>query len=302
MEKKSILVFGATGNIGGALTRNLLSRGWIVHAVTRNPNSDKAKILSSLGANIVQADMDDPQSLKPVFKGIKRVFSLQNWTTSGIEGEIMQGKFVADAAKEAEVEHLVFASAGTGDPDTGVPHFNSKLEVEAYMRTLQLPFTIVRPAPFMELLTEKAFFPALAAWGAQIKILGWDTPIPWVAAEDIGVVISKIFKDPDSWIGKDLQLFGDIKTMRECQRIFQEIDGKNPSRLSLPLWLFNKMAGEEMVIMWRWLNKMIREGKADELFKPLQETQKIYPQVSDLKTWLTTKRKTHQRLDTIQAM
>ena len=65
------------------------------------------------------------------------------------------------------------------------------------MRGLGLPFTIVRPGPFMELLTDKEFFPPLSVWGAQIKILGWDKPIPWIAVRDIGIAVANIFEDDD---------------------------------------------------------------------------------------------------------
>jgi uncharacterized protein YbjT (DUF2867 family) len=287
---KKVLIFGATGNIGGAAARELLNRGWHVRAVTRNPDSDKAQTLAKLGAEVVLGNMDDRASLERNFAGMPRVFSVQNWTTSGTSGEVRQGKLVAEVAQSAGVEHLVYGSAGTGDSNTGVPHFDSKLEVEGYMRTLGLPFTIVRPAPFMELLTEKEFYPALSVWGAQIKILGWDTPIPWVAVHDIGVSIAKIFSQPDTWIGKDVSLFGDVKTMRECQEIFITVDGKRPFRMPLPLGLFQRMAGEEFVKMWRWLDKLIIERGQQALIQDLESSRRVNADMLDLHCWLKMKR------------
>ena len=67
MNLKQALIFGATGNIGGATSRELLNRGWLVRAVTRNPESQKAKALAEAGADIVQADMEDINSIKNVF-------------------------------------------------------------------------------------------------------------------------------------------------------------------------------------------------------------------------------------------
>jgi uncharacterized protein YbjT (DUF2867 family) len=191
---KQVLIFGATGNIGGAATRELLMRGWHVRAVTRDPNSDKALAVAKLGAELFQADMEDRESVKAAFDGYKRVFSVQSWGISGVDGEVRQGKLVADVARSAKVEHLVYGSAGTGEPHTGVPHFQSKIEVESYMRAIGLPFTIIRPGPFMELLTKKEFFPALGFWGTGPKVLGWDTPIPWVAVPDIGVAVVSMIR------------------------------------------------------------------------------------------------------------
>jgi uncharacterized protein YbjT (DUF2867 family) len=172
--------------------------------------------------------MDDRTLLDKVFDGMQRVLSVHNWVTSGAEGEVRQGKMVADVARSVGVEHLVDGSAGTGESDTGLAHFNSKLEGKAYMRTLDLPFTIVRPAPFMELLTEKEFFPAMGAWGVKPKVLGGDTPIPWVAVRDIGIAVSNNFEDPKTWIGRDVSLYGDVKTFGESRAIFTTIDGKKP--------------------------------------------------------------------------
>jgi len=195
MQKKSVLIFGATGHIGGAAARELLKRDWQVRAVTRNPESVEAQELLKLGAEIIQADMEDKPSLENAFKDMGKVLSVQNWTTAGIEGEKRQGKLVGDVAKSAGVKHLVYASAGTGDRHTGIPHFDNKIVVEDHMRKLELPFTIVRPTPFMELLSEKEFFPAMATWGVEPKIVGWELPIPWVAVHDLGKAVANIFED-----------------------------------------------------------------------------------------------------------
>jgi uncharacterized protein YbjT (DUF2867 family) len=287
---KKVLIFGATGNAGGAASRELLQRGWRVRAVTRTPDSDKARALAILGAEVVHGDMNDRASLERNFAGMERVLSVQNWTAIGASGEARQGKLVADAAQAAGVQHLVYVSAGTGDPDTGVPHFESKLEVEAYMRGLGLPFTILRPAPFMELLTEKEFYPALGVWGAKIKILGWDAPIPWVAVHDLGIAIAKFFEHPETWVGQDVSLFGDIRTMRECRQTFMRVLGKKPFRIPLPLGLFQKMAGEEFVLMWRWLAGIVSERGPQYLNQILEESRRINPDLLDMESWLEMKR------------
>lgn len=287
---KRALIFGTTGNIGGAVTRELLKRGWSVRAVTRYPDSERSFALVELGAEVFQADMENRASLEAAFDGIRRVFSVQNWTTSGTDGEVRQGKLVADVAHAAGVEHLVYGSAGTGESNTGVPHFDSKLEVEAHMRALGLPFTVVRPAPFMELLTEKEFYPPLSIWGAQIKILGWDAPIPWVAVRDLGIAIAHFFENPATWIGQDVSLFGDVKTMRECKDVFVAVDGRKPFGLPLPLGLFQKMAGDEFVKMWRWLDDQISEQGHQDLWQTVQDSRQINPEMLDLENWLRTKR------------
>ena len=165
-NSQEALVFGATGNLGGAVTRELLRRGWRVRGVTRNPQSEKAQALAGAGAEMVQADMDDAASLRRAFAGMERVFSVQNWLTAGVEGEVRQGKAVADVARSVGVKHLVYGSAGIGVSGTGIPHFESKVVVERYMADIGLPVTAVRPTPFMELLANEEVIPPVGAWGA----------------------------------------------------------------------------------------------------------------------------------------
>ncbi len=290
MREKRVLIFGATGNVGGATAREMLKRGWQVRAVTRNPESKRARALAALGAEVVQGDMNDPRSLKHVFEGFQRVLSVQNWRISGKGGEIRQGKQVADAALAAGVEHLVYASAGTGEANTGVPHFDDKLVVEEYMQKLGVPFTVVRPVPFMELLSEKAFFPPVGIWGMAPRILGWDTPLPWVAVRDIGVAMAQIFEDPDHWIGQEIVLCGDVKSLNECRQIFTAVEGKPPRRLPLPQWLFRKLAGDELIVMWKWMKNWLQEQGTDGLETLRNHSQKVCPDLLDVETWLKSKR------------
>ena len=291
MSDKQVLIFGATGNVGGATVSEMLRRGWHVRAVTRNPESGKARALAALGAEVVQGDMDDLASLERVFDGFRRVLSVQNWQVSGPKGEVRQGKQVAEAARSAGVEHLVFASAGTGESDTGVPHFDNKLVIEQYMRDLELPFTVVRPVPFMELMTEKEFSPPVGIWGFSPKILGWNTPLPWVAVRDIGIAIANIFENPEGWIGRELILCGDVKTLDECRNIFTAVRGKRPFRVPIPLWLFRKMAGDELIVMWKWMTDWIA-GQGEQGLQELREASRsVCPELLDVASWLKKKQK-----------
>lgn len=287
-EQKDVLIFGATGNVGGAAARELLRRGWQVRAVTRNPQGENAQALAVLGAELVQADMEDRQSLEAAFDGVQRVFSVQNWVTHGVEGEIRQGKIVADAALAAGVSHIVYGSAGIGEPGTGVPHFENKLVIEGYMRDLGLPLTIVRPGPFMELMSAKEFFPTFTAWGAMPKVIGWDTPTPWIAVEDIGTTIANVFADPHTWIGRDVKLIGDVRSLRQCQADFQTVHGKKPFGLPLPLGLFKRMAGEEFLTMIQWMDSWINEKGPEYLWGLVEDSREALPEPHDVASWLAS--------------
>jgi uncharacterized protein YbjT (DUF2867 family) len=103
---RMIVVTGATGLQGGAVARHLLMDGWHVRGLTRNTASQQAQALRALGAEVVQGDMAEAASLRPVFEGAYGVYSVQNPFIGGPEQEIRQGKNVADVAKDVGVEHL----------------------------------------------------------------------------------------------------------------------------------------------------------------------------------------------------
>jgi uncharacterized protein YbjT (DUF2867 family) len=286
INDKKVLIFGATGNIGGATARELLGRGWQVRAVTRSPQGKKAQALAALGAEVVQADMEDRASLDAVFDSMKRVLSVQNWTISGVEGEVRQGKLVADAARAAQIEHLVYASAGIGEPGTGVPHFDSKLGVEAYMRKLDLPFTILRPGPFMELMTHKPFFPAMGVWGVMPKLVGWETPSPWVALPDIGKAAANMFASGTFWAGRTIDLIGDQKSLAQCRSTFVQITGKKPLSIPLPVSLFKKAAGEEMIVLWQWLRAWMEDDGPVQVQAMIHDSHQLVPDLLDVESWI----------------
>ncbi len=150
MNRGPVLVVGATGNQGGATARALLADGWPVRAMTRDPNSAGAKELAALGAELVTADLDDPPSLEAAVRGMYGVFSVQNFMTAGLEGEVRHGNAVAAAASEAGVMHFVYTSVGGAERASGVPHFETKWTIEQRITQLGLPATVLRPALFMD--------------------------------------------------------------------------------------------------------------------------------------------------------
>ena len=280
-KNRIIVVTGATGLQGGAVTRHLLSNGWHVRALTRNPKSEKAQTLSALGAEVLQADMDKPDSLVPVFEGAYGVFSVQNPVISGVEGEIRQGKNVAEAARQAGVQHLVYGSAGTGVKGTGIPSWESKLVIEDHMKSLGLPLTVLRPMAFMELMTEKKFFPPVSTWRIMPELMGSQRKVVWLSVEDLGFIVAKAFAEPGRFIGKELNLASDIQSIEECRGIYREVMGKRPPSFPMPVWMFERFGfvGEDLSIMWRWLREAMIDMDTDTALR-------IQPDALNVRKWL----------------
>src|SRR5215208_4491083 len=222
-EKRGILVSGATGQQGGATALNLLERGFAVRALTRDPEKAAARELAEFGAEVVSGDLEDRASIERVLDGVYGVFSVQHFMEAGVEGEVRQGVLLADAARAAGVEHLVYSSVGSAHRETGIPHFESKWEVEEHVRSSGVPYTVLRPVFFMQ---NWEFMREPILGGMLPQPLDPDKPFQMVDANDIGVFAAMAFENPDRWIGREVDLAGDEKTMPEIADTFSRVIGR----------------------------------------------------------------------------
>src|SRR5882757_9881217 len=126
-----VLVTGATGSQGGAVAKLLLDHGHQVRAVTRQPDSPAAKALAARGVELVVGDLTDRPAMEAAARGVDAVFAMGTPYENGTAVEIQQGVTLADAAKAAGA-FLVYSSVSNADQKTGVPHFDSKYEVEKH--------------------------------------------------------------------------------------------------------------------------------------------------------------------------
>lgn len=201
-----ILVSGATGTQGGAVALELARRGYRVRGLTRNPDSEASRGLSARGIQMVRGDFDDAASLDKALEGAYGAFSVQQYRGVGVDGEIRQSKAFADAAKRAGTQHFVYTSVAKATLGTGVPQFESKLEIENYIRSLAIPHTILRPASFMSTV-EPSRDDARA--GGFSGPLAPEFERVFVAPSDIGRFAAEAFDDPSAWLGRELSIASD---------------------------------------------------------------------------------------------
>jgi uncharacterized protein YbjT (DUF2867 family) len=258
LSGKTFVVTGATGRQGSAVVRHLRQAGAHVRALTRNPQSDKAKQIAALGAELVTGDMEKPETLPALFQGATGVYSVQNPYTSSFASEIQQGKNVANAAKMAGVTHIIQGSAGLGKK-TGVPSWDSKLEIEEHIKSLGLPLTILRPMAFMELITDPGYYPMASTFHLMPKLMGADKKVVWLAVDDLGAIAARVFADPDRYIGQDLKLTSDLQSIEEVRALYRQVMGKKPPHFPMPEFMFRMFTGEDLIIMWKYLHNVALE-------------------------------------------
>ena len=251
MNNKTILVTGATGQQGGAVARHLLKQpGFAVRALTRDSSKPAARDLAQAGADIFRGDLDDPASVRRALEGAWGVFSVQNFMECGYDREIRQGKTLADAAKAAGLQHLVYSSVVSADRKTGLPHFESKWQIEQHIHQCGIPYTILRPAFFMQNWFTYGRESILN--GALSLPLNPQTPLQQISVEDIGAFAAMAFQNPSKWADRTIELAGEELTMLRVAETLSRVLGRTVKYVQVAWEQFRQSAGEEMTRMYRW--------------------------------------------------
>jgi uncharacterized protein YbjT (DUF2867 family) len=245
MSKKIITVFGATGAQGGGLAHAILAdknSEFAVRAVTRDINSDKAKQLADLGAEVVSADIDDKQSLVKVLQGAYGAYFVTFfWAHFSPEKEISEAKNMAEAAKEAGIQHAIWSTLEDTrkwvplDDDRmptlhgkyKVPHFDAKGESDKYFTEAGVPVTFLRASFYWDNFIYFGSGPKKGPDGKLYLTFPLDDKkMAGIASEDIGKAAYGIFKKGKEMIGKTVGVAGEHLTGTEMASAMSKALGK----------------------------------------------------------------------------
>ncbi|SHG71160.1 Uncharacterized conserved protein YbjT, contains NAD(P)-binding and DUF2867 domains [Flavobacterium fluvii] len=227
-NKKVITVFGATGAQGGGLVRAILAdknSDFSVRAVTRDANSEKAKGLAQLGAQIVVADIDDVQSIKKALEGAYGAYFVTFfWEHFSVEKEQQEVANFIKAAKEVHLKHIIWSTLEDTrnwmslDDDRmptlqgkyKVPHFDGKGEADKFFVDAGLPTTFLRTSFYWDNFIHFGMGPKKGEDGNYYITLPMDTKkLAGIAADDIGKCAYGIFKKGSQVIGKTIGIAGE---------------------------------------------------------------------------------------------
>ncbi len=249
-----VLVTGATGKQGGSVARTLLDYGHKVRGLTRNPESEKAKLLAEEGVEVVKGSFDDPDSIREAMKDVEAVFLMGTSFEGGVEVETKHGITVADIAKEMGIKHLVYTSVASANKNTDIPHFESKFKVEEHIRKIDVPYTIVRPVSFMENYIAPWVLHKLEQ-GVIESPLDPDSQTELIAVKDIGRFVLHVLENREQFLGKEIDIASERISEEEITHILSgalgrpvhlhEIDLDNPETL-----------GEDMTKMYKWIKEV----------------------------------------------
>ncbi len=257
----TVFVTGATGQQGGTLARQLLKRGHRVLALTRTPGAPAAKALERAGASLVQGDFEKPDTLVSAMKGVDAVFLMGTpFTPGGPEAEVREGKAAVDAARQAGVKHLLYSSVGGAAKRTGIPHFDSKHEVEQAVRASGVPFTIVGPVWFMENFTGPMFGGTLPQ-GTLALALPPKRGLQMVALADLGAVYVRVLENRDRFLGRRFDFASDEVSGEQAVAHLSRAIGRPITYTEVPVAAVRQQS-EDLARMYEWFNS---EGYQSDL-------------------------------------
>lgn len=233
-----VAVLGAAGGQGGAVVDALLDAGRTVRGVVRSPESARAHALADRGIEIAVADLMSGDGLTEAFTGTAGAFALTTPFESGADAELTQGDAIIAAAEAAQLPYLVFSSVASANLGTGVPHFESKYQVEQRLANSGIPNTIVGPTYFYDNI-----FGDRDALGAGFLLMAMPTemPLQQVSRADLGSVVAALFVDPSQHLGARIDIASDSVTPGQMAAVISSATGTtvtaesyDPERISSP--------------------------------------------------------------------
>jgi len=248
---KTIFVTGITGNQGGAVAKHILAQNHKVIGLTRNANSNKATHWQNKGVTLVEGDLNKPNSYKSHLEKADAIYLVQ--ALQGKQKEIAQGKQFIDALGDQKKAHLVYASVLGADLNTGVPHFDSKFELENYIKSKNINYTILRPGSFYE----NHLFPRVAKdirKGTYMSPLNKTCKQQMIGVDHIGKIASKVISNREIYEGKTLSIATDEWQTNDIPNVFSEAINKPVTYKKLPGFITRLAMGKDLYKMFKYMN------------------------------------------------
>ncbi len=278
-----IVICGATGQQGGAVVDALTALGQgRLRGLTRDVTTSKAQALRKRGVDMVQADLGNADSLAVAFDGARAVFAVtQPWTADYKKAspwiEVEQGRAIITAAERMNVGHVVLSTVILDGVfrKTGVPHVDSKIEIEIALAKSKLPWTVLGPGTFMDNIGTK-FFPV-----GHKTIRGFvskETSLPYIAVRDIGRAAAKVFADPSPYLGKRLNLIAGMYDGDAVCNALSNVYGR-PYRWKAPSRLLMRIFAPEFYKMREGFEKFGRPPFPATYLENVESTRQLLPDV-----------------------
>ena len=289
-----ILIVGGTGALGSATAEQLLAQREAVRIMTRTPA--KAEALQALGADVVQGDLRDQDSLVQACQGVDAVLaSAHSIMGSGSEASKYiddQGhRWLIDAAKAAGVPRFVYVSAWGAAPDHPANFFRIKYKIEQYLRNSGLSCHILRPTAFMESHAYQLIGQPILETG-KVTVFGkGENPRNFVAAADVAHFAVLMLLKPEA--SEDVLEIGGPENFTNMQVVgmYEELAGRKAKVSHVPLGMLrimSPMTGPFNPGLSQVMAISIWHDTTDQTFDPSALLQRYPMTLTRLADWMAT--------------
>ena len=254
-KKRLVLVTGATGQQGGAVTRALLEMGHDVRAMVRDTQSEKAVELAQMGVELVEGDMEDTASIAAAAQGVDSMFAVTSPFVGGTDHETELGKNLVDGAVAAGVGHVVYSSVASADKGTGVPHFESKWEVEKHLVESDLDWTVAAPVFFYENISSPWLAEDLAR-GRYRQAMPVDRDLQMIGLASIGAFNATVIDGREDFYGQRIDIASDELSGADTAAALSAATGHTVTFDEQPIDEVRADFGEDMALMYEWFNQV----------------------------------------------
>lgn len=240
-----ILIVGVTGVLGRESARQLLAAGHRVRGLTRFP--ENASVVKKLGAEIVQGDLIDRDSLQTACQGVDAILAAahQVMGTGKYSSEAVDDKghcALIDVARDAGVKHFVYTSAQHVSPNHPTDFYRNKAKAEAYLRASGMSYTVLRPPAFMEWHVHNMLGKSILETGKATIFGSGNNPANFMAVKDVAHMAVLALTDP-RLKNRVIEIGGpDNITRNQIAEMYGRFSGRKPKLTHVPTGMMRVMA------------------------------------------------------------
>ncbi|MDX2213785.1 MAG: NmrA family NAD(P)-binding protein [Oculatellaceae cyanobacterium bins.114] len=287
-----VLLIGVTGGTGSNAVKGLLEQNVTdLRAITRKIDLERPSLskLHASGVELVEANLDDEASLAAAFAGVSAVYCHATAPDSVKPDpqEIVRAERVARVAKQANVSHFVYNSAGGSDRQSGIPHIEQKHQVEQILKRANLPTTMLRACLFMEEFWKQYTRPSILKGTFSFAVQP-DRPLHLITTKDMGRVAAHVMKHRSQYVGQAIELAGDVLTPKQMAEAFARAQRRLVIYQEIPPWIFLLLFRKSLFDLIQWYRKQGYQADVPYLQKAFPGLLTPFTQFLEETNWANT--------------
>jgi len=263
-----VLLIGVTGGTGNNVVKGFCEQHVTnLRAITRKIDLDHPAHanLQQAGVELVEADLDDLETLAAAFDGVDRVYchALAGDYAKPDPRELIRAEQLAKIAQAAKIQHFVYNSAGGAERHSGIPHIEQKYQIEQILNQAGLPATMLRACLFMEEFWKPYTRPSILKGTFPFSVQP-DKPLHLITTKDLGRVAAHVMKHR-SYIGRAIELAGDVLTPTQMAAAFSKVQRRSVVHKEIPPWVFLLLLRKSLYDLIQWYRKQGYQADVEQL-------------------------------------